>query len=362
MATVVQVNACQDCAGVEQQNLAFIFQDISTNNVFMYAPDLMASNPEFMKKTVNEGADIAERLMNLNKSQTFLMWIFSVSEDGELQALSLENMATVVQVNACQDCAGVEQQNLAFIFQDISTNNVSMYVPDLMASNPEFMKKTANVASIIQENICIECARVNQQNLVAIFQEIDVDNFWLNSDVYQKYLDISQNDVSNITGVSQINQCVICQNVDQTNLVFILQNIGPEDLFIPASGFIAQHSLFIDLANIAMIISRSTSESDVHDVEWTYRKFKRYFVPVRPGGHSPQQSTGTREQTLGITDPDIVISTWPQYAARVPCTGRYAEYCDAPGSVEWHTYRCSCWPSKSHRRAAAYADGKPRQK
>ena len=247
--------------------------------------------------------------MRMRIEMAALVFVCVVSVSGELQALSLENMATVVQVNACQDCAGVEQQNLAFIFQDISTNNVFMYAPDLMASNPEFMKKTANVASTIQENICIECTRVNQQNLVAIFQEIDVDNFWLDSDAYQKYLDISQNDISNITDVSQINQCVICQNVDQTNLVFILQNIGPEDLFTPASEFIAQDFLFIDLVNIAMILSRSTSESDVHDVEWTYRKFKRYFVPVRPGGHSPQQSTGTREQTLGITDPDIVIST-----------------------------------------------------
>ena len=51
-----------------------------------------------------------------------LVWVFSMS--GDLQALLLENMATVVQINTCQNCAEVEQQNLAFILQDINTNNV----------------------------------------------------------------------------------------------------------------------------------------------------------------------------------------------------------------------------------------------
>ena len=83
-----------------------------------------------------------EKAMRMRIGMAALVFVCVVSVSGELQALSLENMATVVQVNACQDCAGVEQQNLAFIFQDISTNNVFMYAPDLMASNPEFMKKT----------------------------------------------------------------------------------------------------------------------------------------------------------------------------------------------------------------------------
>jgi hypothetical protein len=294
VATVVQINSCQDCEGVEQQNLAFIFQEISTNNVFTYIPDLIKSNKPFMQKMANKDTDLVERLMNLKKSQEFLMWCFSVSEDGELQALSLESMATVVQVNSCQDCEGVEQQNLAFIFQEISTNDVFMYTTNRMKSNKVFMKKITNIASIIQENSCIECASVDQQNLVTIFQEIDIDNLLVNSDVYQKYLDISQNEINNITNISQINECVICQNVDQLNSVFILQHIGSEDRFTPTSEFSAQDALFSDLVNIAMILYRSTSESDEHDGEETYRKYERYFVPVRPGVHSPKQSTGTR--------------------------------------------------------------------
>jgi uncharacterized membrane protein len=288
MATVVQVNSCQDCEGVEQQNLAFIFQEISTNNVFTYIPDLIKSNKVFMKKMANKDIDLVERLMNLKKSQKFLMWCFSVSEDGDLQALSPENMATVVQVNSCQDCEGVEQQNLAFIFQEISTHNVFTYIPDLIKSNKVFMKKITNIASIIQENICIECASDDQKNLVAVFQEIDIDNLLVNSNVYQEYLDISLNEISNITNISQINECVICQNVDQINSVFILQHIGSEDLFIPTSEFIAPDSLFSDLVNIAMIMYKRTSESDEQDGEGTYRKFERYFVPVRPGVHSPK--------------------------------------------------------------------------
>ena len=289
MATVVQINSCQDCEGVEQQNLAFIFQNISTNNVSMYIPDLIKSNKEFMGKNSNKDTNLVELLVNLNKSQKFLMWCFSVSENGDLQALSPENIATVVQSNSCQDCEGVTQQNLAFIFQNISTNNVFMYTSDLIKSNKGFMEKISNVASIIQDNICIECARVNQQNLATIFQEIDIDNFLVNSHVYQTYLDISQNEISNITNISQINECIICQNVDQINSVFILQHSGSEDLFIPTSGFIAQDSLFIDLVNIATMIYGITYESDLQDVEGTYRRFERYFVPVRPGVHSPKQ-------------------------------------------------------------------------
>jgi hypothetical protein len=172
-------------------------------------------------------------------------------------------VATVVQINSCQDCEEVEQQNLAFIFQDISSNNVFIYIPDLTTSNETFMNKIANIASIIQENFCIECAGVNQQNLVTVIQEIDIDSFLENLNVYQISLNFPQNEISNITDISQINECVICKNVDQINLVFILQNIGSEDLFISTSEGIAQGSLFIDLVNLAMIIYRRTSESDV---------------------------------------------------------------------------------------------------
>jgi hypothetical protein len=293
MATVVQINSCQDCEGVGQQNLAFIFQEISTNNVFMYTPDLITFNEGFIKKVSDEDTDIVERLMNLNESQTFLMWSFSVPNEGDLQALSLENMATVVQINSCQDCEGVGQQNLAFIFQEISTNNVFMYTPDLITFNEGFIKKVSNIARIIQQNICIQCAGVKQQEFVTVFQEIDTDNLLINTDMYQKYLDISQGAISNIINIAQVNECVICQNVDQINSVFILQAIGSEDLFIPTPEFIAQNSLFSDLVNMAMMMYGRTSESHVQDVEGTYRNCKRYFVPVRPGVHSPKQSTGT---------------------------------------------------------------------
>jgi len=220
-----------------------------------------------------------------------LVWVFSMS--GDLQALSLANVATVVQINSCQDCAEVEQQNLAFIFQDISSTNVFMYIPDLPTSNEVFMNTIANIASITQENFCIECVGVDQQNIVIVIQEIDIDDFLMNSSTYQISLDFPQNEISNITDISQINECVICQNVDQINLLFILQNIGSEDLFTSTSEGITQGSLFLDLVNIAMIIFRRTSEADAQDVERTHRKLKRYFVTVRPGVHSPERSTGT---------------------------------------------------------------------
>jgi hypothetical protein len=232
-----------------------------------------------------------EMRMIIGITALVLVCVFSASRD--LQALSLENMATVVQINSCQDCEGVRQQNLAFIFQEISTNNVFMYTPDLITFNEGFIKKVSNIARIIQKNICIQCAGVKQQEFVTVFQEIDTDNLLINTDMYQKYLDVSQDAISNIINIAQVNECVICQNVDQINSVFILQTIGSEDLFIPTPEFIAQNSLFSDLVNMAMMMYGRTSESHVQDVEGTYRNCKRYFVPVRPGVHSPKQSTGT---------------------------------------------------------------------
>ena len=80
--------------------------------------------------------------MSIFAKPTDHAWVFSMAGDG--WALSLENIAAVVQMNACQDCTEVEQQNLTFIFQDISTNNVFMYMPALTAPDETFLNKIAN--------------------------------------------------------------------------------------------------------------------------------------------------------------------------------------------------------------------------
>ena len=46
----------------------------------------------------------------------------------------------------------------------------------------------------------------------------------------------------------------MCENVDQINALFILQNIGPEDLFNCTSEGMIPGSLFMDLINIAAVI------------------------------------------------------------------------------------------------------------
>ena len=251
-ATIVQINFCQDCAEVEQQNLAFISQDISSNNVFMYIPALTTPDKTFMNKIANGDTNITELLMNLDKSKIFLMSIFSVSGDGNVQALPLENIATIVQINFCQDCAEVEQQNLAFVFQDISSNNVFMYIPALTTPDETFMNKIANIASVVQENFCIECSGVGeQQNIVLVVQEIDINDPLMSSHMSYKLREIQQNTISNITNITQTNECIMCENVDQTNLLFLLQNIGPEDLFNSTPEGMIPGSLFIDLVNIA---------------------------------------------------------------------------------------------------------------
>jgi hypothetical protein len=105
---------------------------------------------------------------------------------------------------------------------------------------------------------------------------------------------MSRNEVHNITNIAQINECVICENVEQFNSVFILQHIGSEERFSPTSESRAHEALLSDLVNIAMILYRSTSESDAHNGEGAYRQYERYFVPVRPGVHAPKPHTGTR--------------------------------------------------------------------
>ena len=87
-----------------------------------------------------------EMRMIMGITALVLVGVFSMS--GDVWALSLENIAAVVQINACQDCEEVEQQNLAFIFQDISSNNVFMYIPALTTPDKTFMNKIANIASI----------------------------------------------------------------------------------------------------------------------------------------------------------------------------------------------------------------------
>jgi uncharacterized membrane protein len=254
IAAVVQINACQDCKEVEQQNLAFIFQDISSNNVFMYTPALTTPDETFLNKMAHGDINTTELLMNLHKSKMFLMSIFSVSGDGKVQALSLENIAAVVQINACQDCEEVEQQNLAFIFQDISSNNVFMYTPTLTTPDETFLNKIANIASIVQGNFCIECRGVEQQNIVLVIQEIGINDPLMSPNVSHRLREIQQNNISNIVDVIQTNECIMCENVDQINALFILQNIGPEDLFNCTSEGVIPGSLFMDLINIAAVI------------------------------------------------------------------------------------------------------------
>ena len=72
----------------------------------MYIPAPTTADMIPMNTITNTNGDRAALLRQLHTSQIFLLSIFSVSEDGNLQPLSFENVATVVQVNFCQDCEG----------------------------------------------------------------------------------------------------------------------------------------------------------------------------------------------------------------------------------------------------------------
>jgi hypothetical protein len=193
-----------------------------------------------------------EMRMIMGITALVLVWVFSMA--GDVWAFSLENIAAVVQINACQDCEEVEQQNLAFIFQDISSNNVFMYTPTLTTPDETFLNKIANIASIAQDNFCIECRGVEQQNIVLVIQEIGINDPLMSPNVSHRLREIQQNNISNIVDVIQTNECIMCENVDQINALFILQNIGPEDLFNCTSEGVIPGSLFMDLINIAAVI------------------------------------------------------------------------------------------------------------
>jgi hypothetical protein len=259
VATVVQVNFCQDCEGVQQQNLAVISQGISSNNLFMYIPALTTTDMIPMNTITNINSDRAALLRQLHTSQIFLLSIFSVSEDGNLQPLSFENVATVVQVNFCQDCEGGQQQNLAVISQGISSNNLFMYIPALTTTDMTSMNTIANTARTIQQNFCLECTGVDQQNIVLVIQEVDINDPIMGfhcHKILESWQNRITNIITNITDVTQTNECIICENVDQTNLLVILQNISPEGLFISTPEGITQSTLFTDLINGALNIFR----------------------------------------------------------------------------------------------------------
>jgi hypothetical protein len=178
-----------------------------------------------------------------------------VSTSRDLWALSFENVATVVQVNFCQDCEGVQQQNLAVISQGISSNNLFMYIPALTTADMTSMNTIANTAHTIQQNFCLECTGVDQQNIVLVIQEVDINDPIMGFHCH-KILERWQNGITNITDVTQTNECIICENVDQSNLLVILQNISPEGLFISTPEGITQSTLFTDLINGALNILR----------------------------------------------------------------------------------------------------------
>ena len=82
------------------------------------------------------------------------------------------------------------------------------------------MNKIINMANVIQGNFCIE-VQSTQQNFVVVIQEIDTDDFLIDSNVYQTSTDLIQNEIRNIIDISQLNECVMCQNVDQVNFGII---------------------------------------------------------------------------------------------------------------------------------------------
>jgi hypothetical protein len=124
-------------------------------------------------------------------------------------------------------------------------------MPALTAPDETFLNKIANIASVVQDNFCIECRGVTQQNIVLVIQEIDINDTLMSPNVSHTLQEIRQNSISNIVDVTQTNECIMCEDVNQINVLFILQNIGPGDLFNSTSEGMIPGSLFMDLLNIA---------------------------------------------------------------------------------------------------------------
>jgi hypothetical protein len=155
------------------------------------------------------------------------------------------NVATLVQINVCEEeCDSISQVNTAIVIQDIRQWDALAYVPS--ETKPEFPRaELANMATIVQENFCIDCYGVDQRNIALVIQNI-------NPDTVAMLRGVAPAAGLNTVEITQINTCLDCTGVEQENVAIIIQNIRPEDcyFYIPKMtdlGMSLEHVNIVDI-------------------------------------------------------------------------------------------------------------------
>jgi uncharacterized protein YcgL (UPF0745 family) len=183
VATLVQINACEECDSISQVNTALVIQDIRYRDTLAYVPSETKS---------------------------------------EFPRAELANMATIVQENFCIDCSGVDQRNIALVIQNINPDTVAM----LRGVTPI---AGLNTAEITQVNTCLDCTEDEQENVAVVIQNLRPEDCYLYIPKSVN-LDISPVELANILTVIQGNFCLDCDEVVQGNLALVIQNINPDDV------------------------------------------------------------------------------------------------------------------------------------
>ncbi len=173
LASLSQYNECLDCGGIEQLNVALIYQEIrlgpewyATENSWIFGELL---NLAFIEQdNICEGCGDVIQFNGLTVNQ----WIqeppvFPTSTPGAGPFPEiLANLALVDQSNLCDTCGESSQLNVAEI-----TQFITLYRPFVLPEG-ESLVSHLNFASIIQTNYCSNCDGVAQLNLASITQSI----------------------------------------------------------------------------------------------------------------------------------------------------------------------------------------------
>jgi hypothetical protein len=147
------------------------------------------------------------------------------------QAVSINNIATVSQSNACRECRGVQQTNLSVITQHIRLAEF-WFIP----ANSFLIQELSNLAIVDQSNFCVACGGVGQSNSTAVIQNIDSPTFVPSPDNLPTIPGFSSTEIVNLVAAAQRNVCKGCLGSDQANFTSITQNISLLDPLVLKSG------------------------------------------------------------------------------------------------------------------------------
>ena len=186
VATLVQINSCEEgCDSISLANTTVVIQDILQTNTLAYVPSKTKS---------------------------------------AFPRLELANLATIVQENFCVDCRGVDQRNIALVIQNINPDMVAM----LRGAAPV---ARLNTVEITQVNTCFDCTEGEQQNFAVVVQNLRIEDCFLYIP-RSVNLDVPPVELANIVTVVQDNFCVDCDEVVQDNMVLVIQNINPANIIL----------------------------------------------------------------------------------------------------------------------------------